>query len=77
MPSPTPNSGNKEKAALDLFTRGAGPQNDACRSCEKANSSYDARQVFSLNFSYQVPFGKNHWYGGWQWSGSATAPVCP
>ena len=62
------NDGSAGGGAAD----GTGPQNDACRSCEKANSSYDARQVFSLNFSYQVPFGKNHWYGGWQWSGSAT-----
>ena len=52
---------------------GTGPQNVACRSCEKGNSSYDARHVFSANFAYQIPFGRSHWYGGWQWSGVSTA----
>jgi hypothetical protein len=52
---------------------GTGPQNDACRSCEKGNSSYDVRHVFTANFAYQVPFARNHWYGGWQWSGISTA----
>jgi hypothetical protein len=52
---------------------GSGPQNDACRSCEKGNSSLDARHVFSSNFAYQVPLGRTHWYGGWEWSGIATA----
>ena len=50
-----------------------GPQNVACRSCEKASSSIDARNAFSANFSYQVPFGRGRWYGGWQWSGITTA----
>jgi hypothetical protein len=52
---------------------GNGPQNVACRSCEKGNSSYDARHVFTANFAYQIPFHRNRWYGGWQWSGIATA----
>ncbi len=52
---------------------GNGPQNVACRSCEKGNSSYDARHVLTTNFSYQVPFGRKHWYGGLQWSGIASA----
>jgi hypothetical protein len=49
------------------------PQNVACRSCEKGNSSIDARHVLSANFAYQIPFARNHWYGGWQWSGITTA----
>ncbi len=49
------------------------PQNVACRSCERASSSYDVRQVFTTNVAYQIPLGRNHWYGGWQWSGTATA----
>jgi opacity protein-like surface antigen len=49
------------------------PQSVACRSCEKGNSDYDARHVFNANFSYAIPIGHNHWYGGWQWSGLATA----
>ena len=52
---------------------GTGAENVSCRSCEKGNSSYDARHVFSANFAYQIPFGRNHWYGGWQWSGISTA----
>jgi hypothetical protein len=50
-----------------------GPQNVACRSCEKGNSSYDARHVFTANFAYDIPFGRARWYGGWQWSGIVTA----
>ena len=49
------------------------PQNVACRSCDKGNSSIDARHVFTANFAYKVPFGRNHWYGGWEWSGIGTA----
>lgn len=49
------------------------PEDVACRSCEKSNSSYDVRHVFSANFAYEVPFGNNHWYGGWEWSGTSTA----
>ena len=49
------------------------PQNVASRSCDKGNSSLDARHVFNANYSYQVPFGRNHWYGGWAWSGIFTA----
>ncbi len=47
------------------------PENVHCRSCEKGNSSYDARHVFSANFVYTIPYGRNRWYGGWQWSGIA------
>lgn len=49
------------------------PQNVACRSCDKGSSSYDLRHVFTANFAYQIPFGRGHWYGGWQWSGTSTA----
>ncbi|HEY4360041.1 MAG TPA: carboxypeptidase regulatory-like domain-containing protein [Bryobacteraceae bacterium] len=49
------------------------PQNVACRSCDKGNSSLDARHVFNANYAYQVPLGRNHWYGGWAWSGIFTA----
>ena len=50
-----------------------GTQNVACRSCDKASSSIDARHVFSSNFAYDIPFARKRWYGGWQWSGIATA----
>jgi len=49
------------------------PQNVACRSCDKGNSSIDARHVFTTNAAYQLPFARKHWYGGWDWSGIATA----
>jgi hypothetical protein len=52
---------------------GNGPQNVACRSCDKGNSSYDARHIFTANFAYEIPLGRHRWYGGWQWSGIATA----
>jgi hypothetical protein len=50
------------------------PQNVACRSCEWADSSIDARHVFTSYFAYDLPFGKtNRLLGGWQWTGIATA----
>jgi hypothetical protein len=49
------------------------PQNVSCRTCEKSNSDYDVTHAFTANFAYQVPFGKSHWYGGWEWSGITTA----
>ena len=33
----------------------------------------DARQVFTSNFAYRIPLARTHWYGGWDWSGIATA----
>ena len=50
-----------------------GTQNVACRSCDKANSSIDARHVFTTNFAYDIPVGRGRWYGNWHWSGIATA----
>ncbi len=53
---------------------GNGAQNLSCKSCEWADSSIDARHVFSSNFAYQVPFARdNPFIGGWQVSGVATA----
>lgn len=49
------------------------PQNVSCRSCDKGNSSIDARHVFAANFAYQIPVARKRWYGGWEWSGIATA----
>jgi hypothetical protein len=51
-------------ALNDGSADGTGPQNDACRSCEKGSSSYDVRHVFTANFAYQIPFARSHWYGG-------------
>ncbi len=49
------------------------PQNVACRACEKGSSSIDVRHVFTTNFNYQSPVSRTRWYGGWEWSGIATA----
>ena len=49
------------------------PQNVACRSCDRASSSIDARNVLSLSYAYKVPVGRNRWYGGFEWSGITTA----
>jgi hypothetical protein len=49
------------------------PENVACRSCEKGNSSYDVRHAFTANFAYTIPYARSRWYGGWVWSGISTA----
>ena len=33
------------------------PQNVACRPCERASGTWDARHVFTLNAVYELPFG--------------------
>ena len=33
------------------------PQNSFCRSCDKASSDDDVRQMFNLSAVYQLPFG--------------------
>jgi hypothetical protein len=48
------------------------PQNVSCRSCERGNSDYDVRHVFTANFAYQIPWARRNWYGGWDWSGIST-----
>ena len=54
---------------------GAAPaQNVACRSCEWADSSIDARHVFSSFFNVEFPWARgNRWLGGFQWSGIVAA----
>jgi hypothetical protein len=54
---------------------GAGnyPENVSCRSCERGNSDYDVRHAFTLNYAYQIPWARKHWYGGWNFSGTSTA----
>lgn len=49
------------------------PENVACRSCEKGNSSYDATNVFTANLAYKIPYARKRWYGGWTWSAISTA----
>jgi hypothetical protein len=60
------------------------PQNSFCRSCDKASSDDDVRQVFNLSAVYQLPFGAGKPYlsspgvartvfGGWTLSAIGTA----
>jgi hypothetical protein len=59
-------------------------QNQACRACDRSNSSYDVRHNFVTTSIYQLPFGKGRQYmndggisdrilGGWELSGLFTA----
>jgi hypothetical protein len=60
------------------------PQDSFCRSCDKASSDDDVRQVFNLSAVYQLPFGAGKLYlsspgiartilGGWTLSTIASA----
>ncbi|HEY3837129.1 MAG TPA: carboxypeptidase regulatory-like domain-containing protein [Bryobacteraceae bacterium] len=59
------------------------PQNSFCRSCDRASSDDDVRQVFNLSGVYQLPFGAGRdllrnsgvaraLFGGWTLSGIGT-----
>jgi len=60
------------------------PQDSFCRSCDKASSDDDVRQVFNLSAVYQLPFGAGKHYlsspgvartilGGWTLSAIASS----
>jgi hypothetical protein len=60
------------------------PQNVFCRSCERASTDDDVRQVFNASAVYELPFGSakrllaqpgagRAVFGGWQLRGIATA----
>jgi hypothetical protein len=61
------------------------PQDQACRSCERASSQFDMRSYFTSSLIWQVPVGKGHALlgdanpvvnailGGWQLAGVGTA----
>lgn len=60
------------------------PQDSFCRSCDKASSDDDVRQLFNLSAVYQLPFGAGQRYvsspgiarailGGWTLSAIGTA----
>jgi Carboxypeptidase regulatory-like domain/TonB dependent receptor len=59
-------------------------ENQACRVCDRSDSSYDVRHTFTSNAIYQLPFGLGRRFlntrnfagqvlGGWELSGIATA----
>ena len=59
-------------------------QNQACRVCDRSDSSYDVRHTFTTNAIYQLPFGPGRRFlntrnfagqvlGGWELSGIASA----
>ncbi len=55
--------------AIDEGAAGGGdsdfPQNPACQACERASSDFDARQTFSANALYSLPYGSQRsWRGG-------------
>lgn len=60
------------------------PQNSFCRSCDRASSDDDVRQVFNISAVYELPFGAGRTYlsspgvvrtlfGGWALSAISTA----
>ena len=59
------------------------PQDSFCRSCDKASSDDDVRQVFNLSAVYQLPFGAGKpisaapaWRGRY-WAAGRSAPSEP
>jgi hypothetical protein len=61
------------------------PEDQNCRSCERASSQFDMRSYFTSSAIWQVPVGKGHTFlrdanpvvnailGGWQFAGVGTA----
>ncbi len=60
------------------------PENVFCRACERASSSFDIRNFFTVNSVYELPFGAGKPFlsspgalrsvlGGWAFSGIGTA----
>lgn len=49
------------------------PQDLACRDCEWAYGNFDVRHQFTLNWVYELPFGRGPVLGGWELSGQFTA----
>jgi hypothetical protein len=50
-----------------------GAQDSLNLNLERGLSDFDIRQVFSMNFAWQIPFGHNMLLRGWQLAGSGTA----
>ena len=48
-------------------------QDVSCRACDRGAADYDIRQTFTANTVYQLPFARNKFYGGWDFSSIFTA----
>jgi len=48
-------------------------QDMACRACDRSSTNIDVRHNFIANGIYQLPFGRNKLFGGWELSGIASA----
>lgn len=42
------------------------PQDSNNVRAERARSNFDVRHRLALSYSYDLPIGRAHWYGGWQ-----------
>ena len=63
------------------FSQSAAPQNDSNFRADRANGTFDFRHVFTANWYYELPFGRDRRFlaasnrlvnavlGGWQWTG--------
>jgi hypothetical protein len=49
------------------------PQNSLCLRCDRGRSDWDRGHVFTMNFSYEVPWRKNVLVRGWQLTGTGRA----
>jgi len=45
------------------------PQDSRYVGPERARSNFDVRQRFTAGYTWELPFGRGRWYGGWQTSG--------
>jgi outer membrane receptor protein involved in Fe transport len=69
----------------DGFSLSSSPQDPACIECDKGLSLFHHKNIFAMNFVYELPFGKGKKYGsgfngfenqllgGWQFNGIVTA----
>lgn len=69
----------------DGYGRPSSPQDPSCFRCDRALSAFSRKNIFALNFVYELPFGRGRKYGksinavgdqilgGWQFNGIVTA----
>ncbi len=47
----------------DGFNSSASPQDPTCIECDRALSAFHRKNLFAMNFIYELPFGKGKRYG--------------